>query len=182
MKNLDKQQIIIVLLAVVVAGGFAAFRYTPIVRQKYAALQQMEAQDTVMQQVCTDSAQIPELKLQRDQLRDELVTFTQKVPKGRNFAQLWQQIADVMNACELSDQYVQPGHELKSDQLCSIPLKIECKGTLEQIFSFFQSLESVDRLIRIEEVRLENDAEFNAVVKLFAKASVYYQPDETDNG
>jgi Tfp pilus assembly protein PilO len=135
-----------------------------------------------MQQVCTHSALIPELKQQRDRLSVQLAPFDQKIPTGRNFAQLWQQIADVMNACNLSDQLVQPGLELKSDRLCSIPLTIECKGTLEQIFAFFQSLEGIDRLIRIEEVKLENDAAFDAAVKLSAKASVYYQPDEMDNG
>ena len=67
-------------------------------------------------------------------------------------------------------------------QLCSIPLTLECKGSLEQIFAFFQSLENMDRLIRIEEVTLENDTDFNAVVKLKAKANVYYQPDDKEMG
>jgi len=182
MKNLDKQQWIIVVLAVAAAGGFAVFRYVPIVRQKQEVFQKIETQGALMQQVCVNSAQIPDLKKQREQLNSELAAFKQKIPQGRNFAQLWKQIADVMNTCELTDQLVQPGHELKSDSLCSIPLTIECKGSLDQIFNFFQALKSIDRLIQIEELKLENDADFTAMVKLYAKANVYYQPQEMDNG
>ena len=83
-----------------------------------------------------------------------------------------------MNACKLTDQLVQPGEELKSDQLCSIPLKLECRGSLEQLFAFFQAMEDMDRLVRLEEVQFENDSDFSAVVKLNAKANVYYQSDD----
>ena len=181
MKNLDKQQVIIMVLAIVVACGFTLFRYIPIVRQKQSIIEKIKTQNAVMQRVATDTARVPELERQRDQLQGQMVSFTQKVPKGRNFAQLWKQIAALMNACQLSEQLIQPGQELKSDRLCSIPLTIECKGTLDQMYNFFQSLESIDRLIRIDELKLENDADFNAFVTLHAKANVYYQRDGMDN-
>jgi len=181
MKNLDKQQVIIMVLAVVAAGGFTLFRYVPIVHQKQSVIGEMETQNALMQQVATDSARIPELEQQRDRLQDEMISFDQKVPKGRRFAELWKHIADLMNACQLSEQLIQPGQELKSDRLCSIPLTIKCKGTLDQMYDFFQSLENIDRLIRIEELKLENDADFSAFVTLYAKANVYYQSDGMDN-
>ena len=43
-------------------------------------------------------------------------------------------------------------------------------------------MERFDRLVRIEAVKLKNDADYSGLLKLNAKASVYYQPDETDNG
>lgn len=182
MKKLDKQQSIILILAVVVTGGFGVFRYVPLARQKYAISQKMKQQKVALDEICLQGAITPELWQQKSRLEKQLVPFTQKVPRGRNLATLWRQVADVMNECKLTDQLVQPGVELKSDQLCSIPLTIECKGSLEQIFTFFQSLENIDRLIRIEQVSLENGTDFDSIVKLNAKASVYYQPDETDNG
>jgi hypothetical protein len=53
---------------------------------------------------------------------------------------------------------------------------------LEQLFAFFKAMENMDRLIRFEEVKFENDSDLNAVVKLNAKANVYYQPDDRGNG
>jgi Tfp pilus assembly protein PilO len=182
MKNFAEQQLAILIMAVLVTAGMTAYRYVPILRQKQAVTKMMDAQDAVIEEVCSQSALIPELKQQRAFLSGNLDAFDKRIPETRNFAELWQQIAVVMNECKLTDQLVQPGQELKSDQLCSIPLTIECKGSLEQIFTFFQSLENMNRLIRFEEVRFENDSDFNAFMKLYAKANVYYQKENKDNG
>jgi len=182
MKKLDKQQLVILLLGVAVSVGFGVFRYVPIVRQKYALQKQMEQQDQIINEICSFSVLIPELKNQKIQLEEQLLPFEQKVPRGRNLATLWRHVAEVMNKCGLTDQLVQPGVEMKSEQLCSIPLTIECKGSMEQIFSLFQSLEETNRLIRIEQVTLDRGADLNSAVKLKAQASVYYQPDESENG
>ena len=182
MKKLDKQQLIILALSAVILGGFGFFQYVPVIRQKHAIWEQLTRQDQLSETICLQSAVWPELKQQEKQLQEELIPFSKKVPQGRHFAQLWQQIADVMNECKLTEQLVQPGVELKSDQLCSIPLTFECQGSLKQLFAFFQAMENMDRLIRFEEVKLENDSDFSAVVKLNAKASVYYQPDSRDKG
>ena len=61
------------------------------------------------------------------------------------------------------------------------PLTIECTGTAEQIFTFFRMLENFDRLVCFEEVQMENDKDFGAMLKLNAKANVYYQPKKTGN-
>ncbi|MHC4288172.1 MAG: type 4a pilus biogenesis protein PilO [Planctomycetota bacterium] len=179
--KLDKQQVIILGLSVVMLCGFGVFQYIPMVRQKHAILEGMAQQDQLSEKICSQSALLAELKQRGKQLQEKLIPFTKKVPQTRQFSQLWQQIADVMNECKLTDQLVQPGKELKSDQLCSIPLTLECRGSLKQVFAFFQAMENMDRLIRFEEVKFENDSDFNALVKLNAKANVYYQSDDKGN-
>ncbi|OQY03039.1 MAG: hypothetical protein B6I25_08530 [Planctomycetales bacterium 4572_13] len=180
--KLDKQQLIILTLSAVILCGFGMFQYIPVIRQKHALREQMVQQDQLSETIRSQTVLLPELKQQEKQLQAELTPFSKKVPQGRCFAQLWQQIAVVMNECKLTDQLVQPGEELKSDQLCSIPLTFECRGSLEQLFAFFRAMENMDRLVRFEAVKFENDSDFSAVVKLNAKASVYYQPDKRDNG
>ena len=180
MRNPDRQQMLILAASALLIGGFGVFKYIPVIRQKHALLERMDQQEQVIHQVCAQSALWPELKQKKLQVEKELTPFSQKIPQGRSFAQLWRQIADVMNDCNLKEQLVQPGTELKSDRLCSIPLTIECTGSLAQLFSFFQKLESFDRLIRIEEVRFENDTNFTGVLKMNAKANIYYQPGSTD--
>jgi Tfp pilus assembly protein PilO len=182
MRNLDKQQLIILAVSIVLGGGFVVFKYVPIIREKHALHKQMDQQALVIEQVCSQSALWPELKYKKVQIENQLAPFAEKIPQGRNFAQLWQQVAEVMNAYNLQEQVVQPGDELKSGQLCSIPLTIECKGSLVQLFTFIQELENLHRLIRFEKIQIENDKEFTGFVKMNAEASIYYQPDSTDNG
>jgi len=180
--KLDKQQLIIFGLSAVILCGFGFYQYIPVIRQKHAIRDRMAQQDQLSETICSQSVLLPELKQQKKQLQEELIPFSKKIPQGRQFAQLWQQIADMMNECKLTDQLVQPGEELKSDQVCSIPFTFECRGSLEQLFAFFQAMENMDRLVRFEEVKFENDSDFSAVVKLNAKANVYYQPDNGNNG
>ena len=176
--KLDKQQFIILGLSVVILCGFVIFQFIPVIRQKHAIRVGMAQQDQLSEMICSQSVLLPELKHQAKQIQGKLIPFTKKVPQDRQFAQLWQRIADVMNECKLTDQLVQPGEELKSYQLCSIPLTLECRGSVEQLFAFFQAMENMDRLVRFEEVKFENDSDFKAIVKLNAKANVYYQSDD----
>lgn len=182
MKYPDKQQAIILAVSAVLMGGFGVFSYVPILRQKHAIREQMDQQAQVIEEVCSKSVLLPEIKHRKNKIEQEMEPFFRKIPQGRNFAQLWQQVADVMNECSLKEQLVQPGSELKSSRLCSIPLMIECKGSLEQLYSFLQQIEDFDRLIRFEQIEFKNDDDFSGFVKMNARASVYYQLDRTDNG
>lgn len=179
MRPMDKHQFTILALAAIILIGFGVFRYVPIVRNKLALTEQMTHQSLSMDQIQDYYRRLPELAMQKRQLQAQIGKNVGKIPQGREYAQLWQQIAEAMNSCRLEDQLVQPGTERESTDICSVPLRIECKGTLEQIFSFFQTLEGFDRLICFEEVQLENDKDFSAVLKLNAKANVYYQPQKT---
>ena len=179
--KLDKQQTIIIVLAAILLCGFGVLQYIPVIHQRGKICDRMTQQDQLAETLCVQTTMLPELRHQEKELRDALVPITKKIPEGRHFATLWQQIADVMNACNLTNQLVQPGKELKSDQLCSIPLTLECQGSIEQLFAFLKAMEGMERLVRFDQVKLENDSDFKGIVKLYAKASVYYQSDGRGN-
>jgi Tfp pilus assembly protein PilO len=94
---------------------------------------------------------------------------------SRDFAGLWQQIAEVMNKHNLKDQIVQPGTEIHGQTLNCIPISMKCSGSLDQIFGFFQSLNDFERLIRVEQIKILNDSDFAGQLELDVKASVYYR-------
>jgi len=181
MKQIDKKQAMILVLAAVILLGFGVFRYMPIIHKRMALKEQMDQQSVSMEQIQEYSRLLPELNLEKRQLEDKLKASSGKIPEGRQFATLWEQIAEVMNECQLQDQLVQPETEMKSDELCCIPLRIECTGSLDQIFAFFRKLENFDRLICFEDILLENSSELDAEIKLNARANVYYQPSNAGN-
>ena len=69
---------------------------------------------------------------------------------------------------------VQPGAEITADSLKCIPIKMKCKGDLNQIFEFFKSIQTSDRAVRIEQVQLVNGNDFNGEITMHAKAYIYY--------
>lgn len=174
---MDKQQVLIWVSAVVMLAGFGGLRYVPVLRQQQVLAAQVKQQQQEMEEIRTYSALLPELRSQKGALQESLDQFARKIPQGRDFARLWQQIADAMNTCRLRDQWVQPGTEVKAGRLSCIPLTIECKGSLEQVFAFFKEVEEMDRLIRMEDVKLENSPNFDGSLKMTAHVAVYYQPE-----
>ncbi|MCE5186321.1 MAG: type 4a pilus biogenesis protein PilO [Planctomycetaceae bacterium] len=177
MKRLDRPQSLILLTAIVMLAGFGGLRYWPLLRQRHVLAAQMEQQSLQMEEIRQYSSLLPELRHRQRDLEDHLRRFTTQIPAQRDFAGLWQQIADAMNTCALREPWVQPGAETRSGRLCCIPVTIECKGSLEQVFAFCKSLEGMERLVRMEEMKLENSAELNAELKMKARVAVYYQPE-----
>jgi len=181
MKNIDKQQMLILIAGAGLLIAFGVFRYVPIVRQKLMLKDQMTRQSLTMEQIQEYSRRLPELKQQQRRLTEQLQDNAGKIPEGKQFARLWQQIAEVMNTCNLRDQLVQPGNEKTSDELGCVPLTIQCTGSAEQMFQFFRMLEDFERLVCFDQVQLENDSEFSGNLKLNAKAKVYYRPENANN-
>ena len=54
-----------------------------------------------------------------------------------------------------------------------------CKGSLKQIFEFYKALQGLDRLVRIEQVKLVNDNDFSGRVSMHTEAVIYYRAGAT---
>ena len=69
-----------------------------------------------------------------------------------------------------------PGQELETDELNCIPVHMNCTGTLTGVFGFFNDLQGLRRLVRIEKVTLTNDREFSGTVTMETDAVIFYRP------
>ena len=176
MRGLDKQQTILVAAVLLLAAGFGVFRYLPLLRQRQALDETMAQNQRALHDIHTQGMRLPELAGQLAQKQTQAAAFDAKIPAGRSFADLWRQIADLMNECRLTDQLVQPGRPVEGEQLGTIPLTLSCSGSMQDIYVFFRAIEQWDRLIRFERIELANDGAFSGRVKLNAKAQLYYQP------
>ena len=85
-----------------------------------------------------------------------------------------QRIANLMNEHNLQGQLIQPGKEIKAGELNCIPVNMQCKGRLSQIFEFYRRVQGLDRLVRIEHVKLVNDGDFGGEVNMQINAVIYY--------
>ena len=79
-----------------------------------------------------------------------------------------------MDRCELTDRLIQPLVEVNGDTISSIPLNIKCCGKLSQLYEFLLETEKMDRIVRFEEIKIENKSN-NGLLTFYAKAIIYYQ-------
>jgi Tfp pilus assembly protein PilO len=173
----ERQQIAICVAAVVMTGAFVLLRYLPL-QKKVKAVEQARAVQTVaIAKASRQSEQLPALKEQLLKLQTTVCSDEVNIPAQRALGVFLHRIANLMNEHNLTKQLVQPGKEIKAGQLNCIPVTMQCKGGLKQIFEFFKSLQKLDRLVRIEQVKLVNDADFSGQVSIQTKAVIYYRQE-----
>jgi len=174
----ESQQKLIVAVGVALIAGFGGYRFSALWQQRKALDDSVEQSRQTLAEIHRQSARLPGLEKELAEKRRQAEAFDRRIPAGRSFAELWRQIAEVMNAHRLIDQTVQPGAAVEDAQLGAIPLTLSCSGAMQDIYAFFKAMEQQDRLIRFEQVELTNDGNFSGVVKLTAKARLYYQPEK----
>jgi len=171
-----KQQLTICVAACVIVGGFVLFRYLPLRSRMKAARQTKVAQTLTIAKGTADGRQLPLLKEQLLELQRELENYEANIPERSDIGVFLQRIAGLMNEHNLRGQVIEPLKEIKAEKLNCIPVNMKCKGRLTQIFEFYRRLQGMDRLIRIEQVKLFNDSDFSGEVAMEAKAVIYYKP------
>jgi len=174
----ERKQILIIAAAVVMTGGFLLFRYLPL-RGRMKEMEQLRAiQSASVTQQVIESGQLPILRKQLADLKATVGNYDARVPLSRSLGEFLQKVAGLMNEHNLVEQEIGPGTDVKSDGLNGVPVSIRCKGSLEQIFEFYGSLQSLDRLVRIERVQLVNDKNFSGQVKMEAETVIYYRTNK----
>ncbi|OHB77072.1 MAG: hypothetical protein A2Z25_20015 [Planctomycetes bacterium RBG_16_55_9] len=169
------QQIAICAVAGAIACVFVIFWYLPL-RKKMGMARQAKA-DQVLTNArgAADAEQLPVLEEQLQKLRIELQDYEAKIPDQRDFGAFLGRITDLMNEHSLKEQIIEPGEAVEADRFNCIPVNMRCKGRLRQIYEFYGRLQALDRLVRIEQVKLSNDAGYSGQVSMETKAVIYYR-------
>jgi len=171
----ERKQVVIYILAGAVIGGFILFRYIPLRKRVKAVEQARAAQTLTIARASAESKQLPIFEEQLSNLQARVANYQANVPVQRDLGIFLGKIADLMNEHSLKEQVLAPGKEMQVDELKCIPIDMQCKGKLVQVFEFYKQLQGLDRLIRIERVELVNDNNFSGEVSMQTKAVIYYR-------
>ena len=177
----ERQQIVICVLAGAIAGGFLLFRYLPLQKTANAVEQMKAAQTFAIVKESAESEQLPVLEEQLLKLQAKVANYEANIPVQRDLGGFLRKVADLMNEHNLKEQVVETGKEIQTEGLNCIPIDMQCKGRLAQVFEFFKQLQALDRLVRIEKVELVNDGDFGGEVSMKTKVVIYYRPEAKSN-
>jgi type IV pilus assembly protein PilO len=137
-----------------------------------------EARVRQRQRIEMARAQEAELPALRERLADVRATaerYGVSVPTQGALGAFLQNIATLMSRHDLTDHMVAPGDPVEGAAQSSIPMEVTCRGSLVNLFSFFQDLQNLPRLVRVGRVTLQNDAGFTGQVTMRLEAAVFYQ-------
>ena len=170
-----KQQMWVYVIAGLFVCDFVLCGYLPS-RQRLAALEQMRArQRQTIERAGAQSGELVKLEWRVRTMEAAVKDYDRRVPAERTLGTFLQQVAGIMTDCQLGEQVVLPGKEWKTDRLSCVPIHVACRGTLASVFDFLTKLQSLDRLVRLEKVTLENDADLTGRIGVQVEAVIFEQ-------
>ena len=170
-----KQQFAICVLAGMFVTDFVLFGYMPLRTELKDVGGKRDVQQLAIAKAATEKVQLPALKQKLEQLQATIGCYEATVPVQRDLGMFVQKIANLMSEHSLKDQIIQPGEEIRVEGLNCIQVNMQCKGSLRQIFGFFKQLQSMKRLVRVQEVKLITGGDFSGQINVEAKVTIYYQ-------
>lgn len=171
----DRQQTVIFAITGVILAGFVLFEYLPRHESIKSVEKARAAQALNIERAQTKKSEISILQGKAEVLKTKVCNYEKQVPRDRNLGDFLQNIADLMNQQKLSGQLIEPEKEIKSGDLQCIPVNMRCSGSLTQLFEFYKMLQKMDRLIRIDQVKLLSKSTVNGEVTMQTRAIIYYQ-------
>ncbi len=172
----ERKQITIFIAAGTIVAAFVLIRYLPLRKRIKAVERERAAQTLAINQASMERVQIQLLKEQLLSLQTKVGNYKANIPEQNDFGVFLQQIADLMGKNNLREQVIAPGKEITVKGLNCIPVDMQCKGALAQVFEFQKQMQRLDRLVCIENIQLANDSDFSGEVSMKAQVVIYYRP------
>lgn len=177
-----KQRAWLYVIAVLFCADFVFCGYTPS-HKRLQSLREAETQQRrLIETAAAQSKELPALKTRLTNTRQVVEHYESYVPREVSLGQFLQEIARIMTEHHLADQVVVPGKEVESNGVGCIAVHVNCRGSLKDLFSFFHDFQSMDRLVRIEKVILQNDRDFAGNVSMDTDAVIFYRSQASRAG
>jgi Tfp pilus assembly protein PilO len=175
-KSGRKQQMWLYGIAVLFCADFVFYGYLPSHKRLQSLREARIQQSRLIETAAAQSKELPALRTRLENVQRIVEHYDHFVPAEESSGVFLQEIARIMTEHHLSDQVVVPGVPVESEGIRCIPVHIDCQGGLKDIFSFFRDLQTMDRLVRIERVALQNDHDFTGHVGMEMNAVIFYRP------
>jgi len=171
-----KQQAWLYAIAALFCADFVFYGYMPS-HKRLQSLREAESQQRrLIETAAVQGKELPALKVRLANVEQIVEHYESDVPQEVSLGLFLQEIARTMTEHHLTDQVVVPGKEVESGGVGCVPVHVNCRGSLKDLFGFFHDLQGMDRLVRIEKVILQNDRDFTGRVSMDTDAVIFYRP------
>jgi Tfp pilus assembly protein PilO len=127
------------------------------------------------------------------QLDEEMRDFRVRLPAERRFGEFLNDLSERLKKCKIDDYAVQPRPALRVDgsklpatmKLAAgttiLPVGISFRGSFRQMFDFLEGMESLQRLSRVESIKVVNDQQHPGEVTVELTLHTYQHSAANEN-
>lgn len=157
-----KQKVLIlVLIAIVEAAALVWFLYLP----KYKEYEGLKAQLTTLQSEIDEKTRIannlPKLKLEYEQLNQELALALTELPNSKEIPSLLTSITSLGKNAGLDFLTFRPKGEVPKDFYAEVPVDIVVSGSYFSVANFFAAVANLPRIVNITNVAFSDIKNLN---------------------
>lgn len=157
-----KQKVLIlVLISIVEAAALVWFLYLP----KYKEYEGLKAQLTTLQSEIDEKTRIannlPKLKLEYEQLNQELALALTELPNSKEIPSLLTSITSLGKNAGLDFLTFRPKGEVPKDFYAEVPVDIVVSGSYFSVANFFAAVANLPRIVNITNVAFSDIKNLN---------------------
>lgn len=158
-------------------ADFVWFGYLPSQDRLKTLRQVRRLQAAQIDRASHERLQLPSLR-ERLRLREaEIAQYEPRLPRQKGMGQFLEDMSGLMARHGLTEPVMIPLSETQVGSVRCLPITFRCQGSLAQVFSFYQELADLGRLVRVQKVHLSN-ADFRGWVSLEAQIVIFYRTTE----
>ncbi|UCD50476.1 MAG: type 4a pilus biogenesis protein PilO [Phycisphaerales bacterium] len=173
-----RQQLWVLVVGVLFAADFVFYGYMPSHRRLQALARARDRQEQVIDAATARSEALPILEQRYKEMARLVRRYDNYVPTESALGVFLRQVPNIMTEHELRNQVMVPKETIQVGELSCIPVQMNCTGTLDGLFGFFNDLSSLRRLVRIEQVTLRNDSGYAGSVTMQTEAVIFCRPQK----
>jgi len=174
--------LLIVLLVVPVASYFYVFK--PRNHEIRQAQIEVESKQAKLDNLREVTEKINDIGLAIDQGRAAIQLVEAKLPSARDVEVILEDVWELAAASRLSVKSIKSERPVPAAGYMEQPLRISMEGRFDGFYTFLLALESLPRITRIHELKLErkgvgrsgNDDDPSGVMKAEFVLSIYFEP------
>ena len=131
---------------------------------------------TMVSKANAERLKLPNLKKQMNFYAKKAADEYPRVPVQKEVGQFIQSVSLSMKQHQIQRQMILPKPEIIAGSLKGIPVMIQGYGHLEQFYGLLKDIDALDRIVRMQKIRFDNDEYLKGRVYMEAIFVIYYQP------
>ena len=174
----NKTQLSIIIVATLLIADFIWFGYLPSKQRLKILEHSRERKLAMVRKANAERLKLPDLKKQVSHYTQKSVAEYPHVPVQKEVGQFIQSISLSMKKHQIQRQMILPKPEVSAGSLKGIPVMIQGYGHLNQFYGLFKDIDALERTVRMNKIRFDNDEHLQGRVYMEAVFVIYYQPQE----
>ncbi|MFA5553302.1 MAG: type 4a pilus biogenesis protein PilO [Phycisphaerae bacterium] len=171
----NRKQVVVLAAAVLFVCYFAFVSLLPLRGMAKELKLEQQQQQSLITEANVYAGQLGHFQDKLKFLQEQLDNYERKIPPQADIGQFLGQIASLMDAHSLTERSIEPQQEIRGQKFNCIAVTMKCRGRLEQIRQFYESVQKLDRSVRIEKFKLVNDRDLGGLLMMETEAIIYYR-------